>query len=79
MIFNDLKFGTTVGGDQIKAYKSEFKSERYVYLMAGVHGDEVEGVYLVQKLFDWLKLKEEIELPLIVEDISFAADTTGLE
>lgn len=66
MIFNDLKSGKSVGGDEIKAYISEFKSNRYIYLMAGVHGDEVEGVYVVQKLFEWLKAKEEIELPLIV-------------
>ena len=34
--------------------------------MAGVHGDEVEGVYLLKNIFDWLKERNEIEIPLIV-------------
>ena len=31
-----------------------------------VHGDEVEGVYLLKNIFDWLKERNEIEIPLIV-------------
>ena len=34
--------------------------------MAGTHGDEVEGVYVLQELFDWLKEDEDVNLPLIV-------------
>jgi protein MpaA len=66
MDFIELKSGRSVEGDQIKAYRSEHKSARYLYLMAGTHGDEVEGVYVLQKLFDWLKDEEEIKIPMIV-------------
>lgn len=66
MDFVELKPGKTVEGDEIKAYRTETKSPHYHYLMAGVHGDEVEGVYILQQLFDWLKENEEIDLPLIV-------------
>ncbi len=68
MDFLELKSGTTVEGDKIQAFKSELKSPAYHYLMAGVHGDEVEGVYLLKKFFEWLKEEDESELliPIIV-------------
>ena len=66
MNFNPLDSGTSVEGDEIHAFKSDFKSDKYNYLMAGVHGDEVEGVYLLKNIFDWLKERNEIEIPLIV-------------
>ena len=65
MNFTPLKAGTSVEGDEIPAFRSEDKASKYVYLMAGVHGDEVEGVYLLQELFKWLQ-EEDISLPLIV-------------
>ena len=37
--------------------------------MAGVHGDEVEGVYCLQQLFKWLQEEDDIELPIIVVPI----------
>jgi len=66
MNFIDLKSGTSVEGDEIKAHKTEGKSKNYVYLMAGTHGDEVEGVYVVKELFDWLKDQEDIDLHMVV-------------
>ena len=66
MNFIDLKSGSSVEGDAIKAYRSENKSKKYIYLMAGVHGDEVEGIYVLKQLFEWLKDQEEIQLPFIV-------------
>ena len=65
MNFTPLKAGTSVEGDEISAYKSEDKSQKYIYLMAGVHGDEVEGVFILQELFKWLQ-DEDINIPLIV-------------
>lgn len=64
--FIDLKPGSSVEGDEIKAYRTDLKSSKYVYLIAGVHGDEVEGVYVLSQLFEWLKEQEDIEIPLIV-------------
>jgi murein peptide amidase A len=64
--FIDLKPGTSVEGDEIKAYRSDLKASKYVYLIAGVHGDEVEGVFVLSKLFEWLKAQDDIEIPLVV-------------
>lgn len=55
MNFVTLKSGTSVEGAQIESFRSEKKGQTYLYLMAGVHGDEVEGVYLLQQLFEWLQ------------------------
>ena len=65
MNFTPLKSGESVEGDEILAFRSEEKASKYNYLIAGVHGDEVEGVYLLQELFKWLQ-DEEITAPLIV-------------
>ncbi|MCO4793449.1 MAG: succinylglutamate desuccinylase/aspartoacylase family protein [Bacteriovoracaceae bacterium] len=66
MNFIDLKSGHSVEGDEIKAYRSDLKASKYAYLIAGVHGDEVEGVFVLSKLFEWLKAEDDIEVPLIV-------------
>lgn len=65
MNFIELKSGLSVEGAKIKAYRSDVEGTGYFYLMAGVHGDEVEGVYILQQLFEWLK-SQDIELPMIV-------------
>ncbi|MCK5884038.1 MAG: DUF2817 domain-containing protein [Bacteriovoracaceae bacterium] len=66
MNFTDLRPGHSVAGDEIIAFRSENKASKYIYLIAGVHGDEVEGVYVLNQLVNWLKENEEIELPFIV-------------
>lgn len=62
----NLKPGISVSGDPIVALKSEIKSNKYIYLIAGVHGDEVEGVYVLNELISELKDDDAIELPLII-------------
>lgn len=69
MNFISLKSGTSVEGDEIKAFRSEKKANSYVYLMAGTHGDEVEGVYLLQQLFEWLQESIELDVSFIVVPI----------
>jgi protein MpaA len=64
--FVPLKSGKTVEGADIEAFCNEVKGQKYVYLLAGVHGDEVEGVYCLEQLFKWLKQVENIEYPIIV-------------
>ena len=66
MNFLQLKSGITVEGDEIPTYKSEDKAAKYVYLIAGVHGDEVEGVYVLNQLFKWLKEEDDLTLPSVV-------------
>ncbi len=65
MNFIDLKPGISNEGDEVKAFRSEYKSSKYIYLLAGTHGDEVEGVYVLNQLIEWLKDEEDLELPLI--------------
>jgi murein peptide amidase A len=66
MNFIEMKAGVSVDGREIKSYKTETKASSYIYLMAGVHGDEVEAVYVMQQLLDWLKKFEDIQYPLVV-------------
>ncbi len=66
MIFVDLKSGESVEGDIISAYKSDVKNNKYLYLMAGVHGEEVEGVYVLKQLFEWLQENDDLDLPIVV-------------
>lgn len=66
MDFIELKSGSSVEDDKIEAFKTEGRFSKYIYLMAGVHGDEVEGVYVVKNLFNWLKEDHDIELPLVI-------------
>ncbi len=69
MNFVDLKPGKSVEGDEIVAFRSEKKAESYIYLLGGTHGDEVEGVYVLNRLFDWLKEEEDINYSFIVVPI----------
>lgn len=55
MNFIKLKSGTSVEGDEITAFRSDRKADSYTYLLAGVHGDEVEGVYILKMLQEWLQ------------------------
>lgn len=66
MIFKELKPGSSVEGTEIPAYRSEIKAEKYLYLLAGTHGDEVEGVYVLEKLFEWIKEQDDLEVPIVV-------------
>jgi len=67
MIFNPLNSGTSVEGNEIPAFRSDIKGSKFLYLMAGAHGDEVEGVYVLDKLFAWLKEEHSLnDIPIIV-------------
>ncbi len=66
MEFKELRSGLSVEGQEIKAYQTHKKSEKYLFLIAGVHGDEVEGVYVLSELFKWLKETQGIDLPIII-------------
>jgi len=67
MIFVELEPGKSVEDMEIKAFKTDVKADKYLYLLAGTHGDEVEGVYVLQQLFDWLKDEHALsDLPIVV-------------
>lgn len=66
MLFKSLPSGTSNLGEEITCFKNDIHSDKYIYLMAGVHGDEVEGVYVLNKLFEWLKGQNDLNTPLLI-------------
>lgn len=66
MNFVDLKPGTTVEGDDIISFRTETKGPKYIYLLAGVHGDEVEGVFVLKEIIKWFKEIEDYDLPTVI-------------
>lgn len=66
MYFEELPSGKSVSGELIKSYKGTASAKKYIYLMAGVHGDEVEGVNVVAQLFSWLKSQDNLNFPLVL-------------
>lgn len=67
MIFLELDSGKSVENMDIHAFKTDVKADKYLYLLAGTHGDEVEGVYVLKKLFEWLKDEHSLrDLPIVV-------------
>ncbi len=72
MIFVDIEAGESVEGREIHAYKTDLKSKapKYIYLIGGTHGDEVEGVYVLKELYSWLKTEHDLkDLPMVVVPI----------
>lgn len=67
MIFSEIEKGQSLEGHPIPVFKTEIKASKYLYLMAGVHGDEVEGVYVLKELFAWLKNEHSLkDMPIVV-------------
>jgi protein MpaA len=70
VIFNELPSGKSIQGSDIKAFKTQEKAPNYLYLIGGTHGDEVEGVYVLSQLFNWLKDHHDAkDLPMVVVPI----------
>jgi murein peptide amidase A len=70
MIFSELESGKSREGLSIPVFKTDIKAQKYLYLIGGVHGDEVEGVYVLKELFNWLKLEHSLsDLPMVVVPI----------
>jgi protein MpaA len=70
MIFSEIDSGKSLEGHEIPVYKTDIKAAKYLYLIGGVHGDEVEGVYVLKELFQWLKTEHALkDLPMIVVPI----------
>jgi len=67
MIFEKLKSGRSILGQEIQAFKSHKKDKSYIYFCAGIHGDKVEGIYVLQGLYKWLsKVHDMQDLPIII-------------
>lgn len=67
MIFSEIESGKSLEGHDIPVFKTDIKAPKYLYLIGGVHGDEVEGVYVLKELFQWLQTEHQLkDLPMIV-------------
>lgn len=67
MKFTNLKAGRSVLKEKIPAFIHRGNKKDYLYLFAGIHGDEVEGVFVLEKLFQWLQESyDHPDLALIV-------------
>lgn len=67
MIFTELEPGKTVEGHSIPAYITDVKAQKWLYLLSGTHGDEVEGIHVLKELFAWLKNEHSLkDLPIVV-------------
>ena len=70
MIFSEIENGSSLEGLPIPVFKTDIKAKKYLYLIGGVHGDEVEGVYVLKELFQWLKMEHSLkDLPMVVVPI----------
>lgn len=67
MIFDSLPSGKSLEDQPIPVYKSEVKSAKHIYLLAGLHGDSYESIFVLDKLFHWLNHEHTMEdLPIIL-------------
>ena len=65
MPLTSIEAGLSVEGRPIPAFVSHNEASRYCYLIAGTHGDEPEGVYVQEKLVEWIKLAG-LSIPYII-------------
>ena len=68
MLFSSLPSGLSVEENEIHSFYQQSKSNKYFYLIGGIHGDEFEAVYVTSKLFKWLQndyIEKEISIIVI--------------
>jgi protein MpaA len=63
--FQKLPPGKSVQNREIPSFISETKSDKYIYVLGAVHGDEIEGAHLAINLLKWLEEQNEIEMPIV--------------
>ena len=67
MDFTEFDIGKTFLDNPIKALRSHnFYNDKWLYLMAGIHGDEIEGIFLINQLLPWLRESIKLTFPCIV-------------
>lgn len=67
MNFIELKPGITVAEEAIPVYKTDIKgTKEHIYILGGVHGDEVEGVYIAEQLLAHLKESDDFNSSFII-------------
>ena len=67
MNFTEFNFGFTELNNPLQALRStNFYNEKWLYLIAGIHGVEIEGISLSTKITLWLKEANELTFPCII-------------
>ena len=67
MDFEQIESGKTVEGKIIEAFKFEpQKGQKFLYLMAGVHGDEPEGVHVLNQIRSLLEKDQSINYNIVL-------------
>jgi len=67
MNITEFEFGFTQLNNPLLAQRStNFYNEKWLYLIAGVHGNEIEGISLSAKITTWLKDANELTFPCII-------------
>lgn len=71
MDFKEFVFGRTLLDNPMTAYRSQnLYNDKWLYLMGGIHGEEVEGIYLIKELIPWLKETMNLAFPcLLIQNI----------
>lgn len=65
MQFTKIFIGKSAVGHDIIGHVNQVNASHYIYLMAGVHGDEPEGVFVLNQLFNWLQ-EQKLSNPIMV-------------
>ncbi|OFZ23158.1 MAG: hypothetical protein A2202_08550 [Bdellovibrionales bacterium RIFOXYA1_FULL_36_14] len=67
MDFVESVIGRTLLDNPITANVSQnFYNDKWLYLIAGIHGNEIEGIYLLKELLPWLKESIKLTIPCIL-------------
>jgi protein MpaA len=67
MNLKPITFGKTKINNPMQAYvSSSFYQQKWLYIIAGIQGQQIEGVALAQKIIDFLMASDEIILPVII-------------
>ncbi len=64
-MFEIISTGKSVRGTDILGYTNRPSADSYLYVIGGVHGDEGEGIYIVEQLHNWLQI-DEPSVPMIM-------------
>jgi protein MpaA len=67
MIFDELRPGRTTHKELIRSYRTDIRSKKYLYLVGGIYGDQVEGICILERLFQWMSNDHKlVDLPIVV-------------
>jgi protein MpaA len=65
MNFSVISSATSLMGEPLKAFVSEKVSEKWLFILGGVHGDEPEGIFMARQLLDRLS-KKNLSLSIVI-------------